>query len=157
MEGDRFCRNCGAALSVSSPHDVRTGRFLIIASSCILLGIHAASVLFSVYVDTLTGTTSATGCLSDFVSGSIEIALLFFIFRGHTWARWLTGLLSLAAAILAFAYLPNYSYLSAAFVLMLALALGAVFVAAILLLAPSVRSFQRYQKEAITARRKRAA
>jgi len=157
IEGDRFCRNCGAVVVQSVSRDVQAGRTLVLISATILLGLHAASLLLTVTVASVTSGVATSDCLRTLVTGSMELCLLYFVFRGHAWARWLTGLLSLAAALLGITFLPQLSKSPAAFASILALVFGMALIAAILLLVPSVRSFQRHQRQSSTAKRRRAA
>jgi hypothetical protein len=154
VPGDRFCRNCGAALESAGSGGEHAGRTLVIVCAVVILGLHVASFLFTMTATSLTGRLTAGDCLSNLVSGGLEVAILFLVFRGHAWARWLMGLLSLATTVLALVFLPPMLDVPVAAALMILVAVGTATVAAILLLVPSVRSFQREQRARLRAETK---
>ena len=154
---DRFCRNCGAALGPPGSSDVEAGRTLVVIAAVIILGLHVASFLFTMTAASLVGGFTSGDCLNNLVSAAIEVALIVLVFRGHAWARWLMGLLSLATVALAIVSLPQVLDVAIAAAMMILLAAGTAAVAVILLLVPSVRSFQRDQRQRRAAERRTPA
>ncbi len=154
-EQDRSCRRCGGPILPSNLTDIQAGRTLVIVAAVILLGLHLATFLFA--FASMTSGVETSDWLSNLVTGTIELCLLYLVFRGHAWARWLTGLLALAGVVLGLTFLLRASTPDAASALILVLVIGMAVAASILLLIPSVRTFQRAQRQALADKRKSAA
>lgn len=103
-------------------------------------------------VTSLVGIINSTYCFRDLIWGFVIIVLLYCVYRGYSWARWLIAVLSLVITIGLLILIPQVIYLGVYFVVFLvSIVVGMGSVSGILLLAPSVRSFQRYQREAKAA------
>jgi hypothetical protein len=125
---------------------------LVIISVCLAIGLVINSALFNLYVNTIIGATPTTGCLGDIVSSLPTFILLYLVFRGYAWARWLMVFFSLAGAIYGFIMLPQTSGIGFPVILLMSVMASA---AGILLLVPSVGTFQRFQRESYAAKRNR--
>lgn len=143
IEADSFCRNCGAVLPQPVPRDVQIGKTLVIVSAIINFVITITMSLYSLTIASLASASVNTDCINDLITGSIEIVLFYFIFRGYSWARWLMGLFALFGTCYGLVFLQQVNS-----VMFLILLFGTGSIAAILLLSPKVRAFQQAQIKA---------
>ncbi len=147
-QDDRFCRVCGAALELRNEEpQARRGRVQVVAVAGMILGMEITADLFALTVSSFTGFRTSQ-CLSSLLTLFLEAGLIYLIYRGHGWARWLVGILSLLGVILVVVALPRTTLSSPWVALPILAALAAAASAAILLLSPDVRAFQRAQRSA---------
>lgn len=149
VEGDQFCSRCGEELIDPVGQQIQSGRRLIILCALIIIFLHFFVGGINLFL-TIGGRTVATQeCLNIAVSISLEAALLYMTYQGHAWARWLTALLSLAGVALLLFFLPQFAASEAAVFMLVVVALGMGACGLILLLSPSVRIFQRAQRNRV--------
>jgi hypothetical protein len=97
-EGDLFCRSCGATIVAERDARVDSGRALVIVSAVILLALHAFSTLFGLTVAAMS-LTPPVDLVGTVVTATVEVVLLYLVYRGYPWARLVTGLLVMLGAI----------------------------------------------------------
>ena len=157
-QNDHVCWHCGAVLlpsrpsHPSPPRNVQSGRNLVIIAACLTIGYVVIQALFGLLVNNLIGTPPTPGCLGDVVRSVPTFILLYLVFLGYAWARWLMVFFSLAGAIYGFINLPQTSEIGFPVILLMSVMASAV---VILLLVPSVGTFQRFQRESYAAKRNR--
>ena len=150
-DSDLFCRQCGHRLRTLEEGRARLGRTLVCIAIGVILGLHFFSLLIQLTASSITSTAPIKWSRELFTISS-EVALLFLMFRGHTWARWLVALLSIAASGLALIYAVQLQDIHLGTVTLIFTGLANAAAAGILLLSPAVRAFQNSQREHRQAR-----
>jgi zinc-ribbon domain len=144
LETDLYCRNCGTDLNEANTKLVRKGRTLVFVVILLL----APDVLLTMISDFSLG---------NIVRGTGEIVLLYLVFHGYSWARWLLGFLLIFASILSLVLLDESLIdQSSTFMIAIEIIIFCIITsaAALLLIPQSVRVFQQAQRE---SRRRRAS
>jgi len=135
IENDIFCRNCGVRLLGDDEDLIRRGRNIVIFVAIISLSIEYLGYI----------ADPSPNYLSYFIRLSIEIVILYLIYRGYSFARWLLAIAGIIGCLRGVFYLTimnfsNFDFYSAGLVVMTALCAS---VAGLLLIPRSVRAFQK--------------
>jgi hypothetical protein len=123
---------------------VSKGRKIIISIIVVLL-------LFDIAVIAITSSLYAAHGLYDYASFklmqglfrfTLEVIILFFLYRGHRWAKWLLIVLLAAAGLFSL-----ISLISDFDLIVLIIGLMFIFIVAVLIFSESVKEFLYYQRE----------
>jgi len=123
---------------------VSKGRKIIISIIVVLL-------LFDIAVIAITSSLYAAHGLYDYASFKLmqglfrftfEVIILFFLYKGHRWAKWLLIVLLVAAGLFSLiSLISNFD------LLVLIIGLMLIFIVAVLIFSESVKEFLYYQRE----------
>ncbi len=138
IESDSYCRKCGARLFSGNEILIRRGRNIVITVVIISLCIEFLGYL----------ADTSFSFLNYFIRISIEIVILYLIYRGSSSARWLLGIGGIGGFVLGVYYLTTmtfYNFDVSTLSLVVTAGLSAS-IAGLLLIPKSVRVFQNAQR-----------
>ena len=138
IETDIFCRKCGVRLLGGNEKLIRRGRNIVIIVAIISLTIE--------YLGYIADTSP--NYASYIIRIAIEIAILYLIYRGYSFARWLLGIAGIIGCVLglySLTIIPFYYF--GFFTLAIVETVLTASTAGLILIPRSVREFQNAQRK----------